>query len=178
MFEGFFFYSWTGWTPALIMLKGGTPDIAGFITSIVLWIGIPTVFLMPRLAYKLSLRKPFIWLPSIIIAIVAWGTIYTDLSLMWLPMVLVGIATNTRFATILALPVELMPEEEVGTASGLILSIGYMGGVIGPLIGGRILDLTGSLDQSLLVLSGVSVAMAIVAFMLPETGNKIRGKNL
>ena len=174
----FSFLNWTGWAPALLMLKGATPDLAGLLTSIALWVGIPTVLLMPRLAYKLGLRKPFLWLPSIIIAIVAWGAIYIDLSLMWLPMVLVGVADSTRIVVLLALPVELMPEEEVGTASGLVLSFGYSGAIIGPLVGGRILDITGSLDPSLLVLSGVSIAMAVIAFKLPETGNKTSGKNL
>jgi len=174
--ENSFFFNWAGWAPALIMLKGATAELAGFLTSIVLWIGIPTVFLMPRLAYKLGLRKPFLWLPSIIAAIFAWGAIYMDLSLMWLPMALVGIAVNTRFPILLALPIELIPEGEVGTASGLILSIGCAGGIIGPLIGGRILDLTGSLDLSLLALTGISIAMAVVAFMLPETGTRNRVK--
>ncbi|MAF86072.1 MAG: hypothetical protein CL875_06345, partial [Dehalococcoidales bacterium] len=63
-------------------------------------------------------------------------------------------------------------------ASGLVLSFGYSGAIIGPLVGGRILDITGSLDPSLLVLSGVSIAMAVIAFKLPETGNKTSGKNL
>lgn len=171
----FFFLSWIGWAPALMMLKGATIDLAGLVTSIVLWISIPTVFLMPRFAYKMGLRKPFLWLPSIIGAIVAWGAIHIDLSMSWLPMALVGIIDSTRLVIILSLPVELMPEEEVGTASGLVLSIGYSGGIIGPLIGGRILDLTGSLDLSLLVLSGVSIAMAVIAFILPETGTKAKG---
>jgi CP family cyanate transporter-like MFS transporter len=174
--ENSFFFNWVGWAPALIMLKGGTPEIAGLLTSIVQWVGIPTVILMPRLAYKLGVRKPFIWLPSIITAIAAWGAIYTDLSLMWLNVLLVGIADSTRIVVLLALPVELMPGEKVGTASGLVLSIGYLGAIIGPLIGGRILDITGSLDLSLLVLSGVSIAIAAVTFMLPETGTKNRIK--
>ena len=174
--ENSFFFNWVGWAPALIMLKGGTPEIAGLLTSIVQWVGIPTVILMPRLAYKLGVRKPFIWLPSIITAIAAWGAIYTDLSLMWLNVLVVGIADSTRIVVLLALPVELMPGEKVGTASGLVLSIGYLGAIIGPLIGGRILDITGSLDLSLLVLSGVSIAIAAVTFMLPETGTKNRIK--
>jgi MFS family permease len=91
-------------------------------------------------------------------------------------MALVGIAVNTRFPILLALPIELIPEGEVGTASGLILSIGCAGGIIGPLIGGRILDLTGSLDLSLLALTGISIATAVVAFMLPETGTRNRVK--
>ena len=71
----------------------------------------------------------------------------------------------------LALPVEMVPKEQVGTASGLVLSVGYAGGVIGPLIGGRILDLTDSLSLSLVVLVGTSIAIIGTAFMLPETGS-------
>ncbi len=72
---------------------------------------------------------------------------------------------------ILALPVEMVPKEQVGAASGLVLSIGYAGGVIGPLMGGRILDITGSLSLSLVVLAGTSIAIIGAAFMLPETGS-------
>jgi MFS family permease len=92
-------------------------------------------------------------------------------------MLLVGIADNTRFAAIMALPVELIPDEDVGTASGLVISFGYSGAIFGPLVGGRILDITGNLDLSLLVLSGISIVIAVIAFKLPETG-KIMGKNL
>ncbi|GAJ03164.1 unnamed protein product, partial [marine sediment metagenome] len=145
-------------------------------TSIIAWVSIPTVFFMPRLAYKLGLRKPFLWIPSIILALAAWGAIHISLSMSWLLMALVGVANTTRFITILALPVEMIPEEDVGTASGLVLSIGYIGGIIGPLIGGRILDITGSLDLSLLILTGVSIAAAGITFRLPETGPKTRGK--
>jgi len=172
LLENFFFYNWSGWSPMLMMLKGATPELAGLITSVITWVGIPTVFLMPRLAYKLDLRKPFLWVPSIVTAFLAWGAIHIDLSMVWLFMVLVGIATTTRYTTLLALPVELSPKEGAGTASGLVLSVGYAGGIIGPLVGGRILDITGSLDLSLLILSGVSIAMVALALRLPETGKK------
>ncbi len=176
LLHNFFLYSWLSWAPALMMLKGATPEQAGLITSTTPWIAIPTVFLMPRLAYKLGLRKPFLWVPSIIIALLAWGAIYVNLSLSWLLMALMGVATSTRFTIILALPIEMRPDEEVGTASGLVLSVGYAGGIVGPLIGGRILDLTGSLDLFLLILTGISIATAVVAFMLPETGTRNRVK--
>jgi len=176
LLNNFFFFTWIGWAPALMMLKGATPDLAGLISSITMWVGIPAVLLMPRLAYKLGLRKPFLWVPSIVLALASWGAIHVSLRMSWLLMALVGVANNTRFVTIMALPVDMMSKEEVGTASGLVLSIGYIGGIIGPLIGGRILDLTGSLDLSLLVLVGVSIAAAGIAFTLPETGPKARGK--
>jgi len=175
LLEGFFFYTRTGWTPALMMSKGATPELAGLITSINFWVAIPTVLLVPRLAYKLGVRKPFLWVTSIIEAIFALVAINANLSMSWLLMVLVGAADNTRLVFTLALPVELMPEEDVGTASGLILSIGFIGTIIGPLTGGHILDLTGSLDISLIVLAVVALAAAGIAFRLPETGVKPEG---
>jgi len=63
----------------------------------------------------------------------------------------------------------MLPEKEVGTASGLILT-GHIGGLIGTLAVGRILELTGNLDLSLIILAVVSIITAGVTFMLPETG--------
>ena len=92
----------------------------------------------------------------------------------WFLMALVGIANGTRFITLLALPVEMMDQKEVGTASGIVISIGFAGGVIGPLIGGNILDNTQSLDLSFMVLMGVSLVTAFLVSRLPETGPRRR----
>ena len=166
-----FFYTWSGWAPTLLMLKQATPEMAGLLTSVTIWVSIPTGLLMPRLAYKLGLRKPFLWIPAIVLAGAALGARTITLDMSWIIMVVVGVAIMTQWTTILALPVEMVPKEEVGAASGLVLSVGYIGGVIGPLMGGRILDITGSFSLSLVVLAGVSVAMVGIAFMLPETGS-------
>jgi len=91
-------------------------------------------------------------------------------------MALAGFFLETRFVTIMALPVEIMSKKEVGIAGGLVLSVGFIGGVSVSLIAGRILDLSGSLDRALLILIGVSIAAAAVAFRLPETGPRARGK--
>ena len=134
----------------------------------------PTLFLMPRLAYKLGVRKPFVLIPAIVLALGALGALYTNIPLSWPLMAIVGIANVTRFGTILALPPEIMPHKEVGTASGLVLSVGYLGGIIGPLIGGRVLDVTGNLNQSLILLIGISITTAVLAYRLRETGPRAR----
>ena len=92
-------------------------------------------------------------------------------------MALVGVVNVTRFTTILALPVEMIPSKSVGAASGILISVGYAGGVLGAFSGGRILDLTGSLDNSFLVLVGLSIAAVILALKIPETGPKARAKH-
>ena len=47
-------------------------------------------------------------------------------------MVVLGIITSGTFAMFLALPVEIAPKEAVGAASRMLLSIGYIEGLVGP----------------------------------------------
>ena len=125
-----------------------------------------------------GLRKPFLWLPGIVLAFAAWGALNITLPLSWPLMALIGVALETRFVTIMALPVEMMPRDQVGTASGLVWSVGLAGGVVGAFTGGRILDLTGSLDVVLFVLLGLSAAATVIALALPETGPRARSSKL
>jgi cyanate permease len=168
----FFLWSWTGWAPTLLMLKGASLGLAGLIASMTVWAIIPTFLLMPGLSYRLGLRKPFLWIPSVVLAFTAWLVTKASILASWFIMALVGVAASTRFITLFTLPIEIMPREDVGTASGIMLSLGYIGAVIGPLIGGRILDSSQSLDKMLLILVFVSVAAALVNLGIPETGTK------
>ena len=168
----FFMNTMMGWSPALLQLKGASPEMAGVIASIIPWAAIPGMLLMPRLSDRLGLRRPFIWGPSLVLAITALVAIQADLAQSWVVMALVGISIPTRFITILTMLVELVPREHVGTASGLVF-VGYLGGAIGPFTAGNILDLTGSFDRAFLVLVAASVAALIIAFRLPETGRRV-----
>jgi len=172
--HNFFVLTWNGWSPVLMMMKGASPSSAGLIASIALWSYIPAYILMPRLSYRLGIRKPFLWIPSVVLAIAAWGATQVSVTASWFLMALVGIANGTRFITLLALPVEMMHKREVGTASGIVISIGFAGGVVGPLIGGAILDNTQSLDLSFMVLMGASLAAAFLASRLSEKGGEHR----
>jgi len=166
--------NWNGWAPVLMMLKGASPELAGIVSSVTLWAMIPTFLLAPRLSHRIGLRKPFLWAPSILLATVFLTYRYVPINFSWLIMILVGIAAATRFTTLMSLPIEIVHETEVGMASGMLASIGFTGGVIGPLIGGRVLDTTGSLNSSLVILVIISVVAAIIASRIPETGPRAR----
>ena len=56
----------------------------------------------------------------------------------------------------------------------MMLSIGYVGPLIGPWFAGYLMDTTGTLDSALIFLAGVSVAWACIAFFVPETGSRAR----
>jgi MFS transporter, CP family, cyanate transporter len=160
-----------GWAPALFQFKGASPELAGLIASISLWVCIPAILLMPRLSDRMGRRKPFLWGTTIAMGMAALLGIFVRLDTAWVMMVITGISVPTRFITTLTLLVESMPARDMGIASGLVF-LGYLGGVVGPLVGGHILDLTGSLDRSLLILLGVSLATLALIHRLPETGTR------
>jgi CP family cyanate transporter-like MFS transporter len=166
----FTFRNWSSWAPVMMMLKGASPSLAGLIASVTVWAVLPTFLLAPRLSHRIGLRRPFLWVPSIVSAIAFWIARYITINTSWFIMLLVGVASGTRYTTLMALPLELTHEREVGMASGMLLSIGYIGGVIGPLVGGRVLDITQNLDISLLVLTIISLAATFIALKVPETG--------
>ena len=126
----------------------------------------------PWASYKVGLRKPFMWGSALLLAFASWSAIYIPAPLGWPLMVLVGIATSGTFAMILALPLELLPNEYAGMASGTVLSIGYVGGLVGPWLAGRIVDVTGSFDLALYILTGTAIVWALIGFLIPETGRR------
>jgi len=167
-------WNWNGWAPVMMMLKGASPSLAGLIASITIWAILPAFLLAPRLSHRIGLRKPFLWVPSIVLAIIFWGAQYITINISWFVMALAGVAFGSRFTTLMALPLELAHESEVGMASGMMLSIGSVGAVLGPLVGGRILDITQRFDMSLIVLMIISLAATFIAFKVQETGPRRR----
>lgn len=170
LFNNVHFYIWAAWSPALLIMKGSPPDLAAVIGSVMGWISLPVVFLMPLVSYKVGLRKPFIWISALVLAFLSSSAIFASVPFFWPLMVLVGITTGGTFSMILALPVEMVPKERIGMASGMVLSIGYIGGLVGPWAAGYLVDLTGSYDSVLIVLSGTALLWAGATFLLPETG--------
>lgn len=168
------FYVWVTWTPALMMLKGTTAEVASALTSIRGWAALPSTFLVPLLSYKIGLRKPFLWGSGLLLAFISLWAINMSAAWGWLLMVLVGILGSGSFAMILALPVELSGRNSIGSASGMMLSIGYVGGLIAPWLAGYLFDVSGTLDWALVGLAVISLGWALIGALIPETGTKSR----
>lgn len=168
------FYSWSGWTPTLMMMKGGSPDLGALMTSVIVWMGIPIVLLIPSVSSRIGLRKPFVWGSTIILGLTAWGAIFSSLSSGWLIVAALGLANNTFFVMLLILVAELVPPQDIGRASGIQLTLGYIGGLLGPWVAGYVLDATGNLDGHLMILIGLSAVATYLAFTLPESGPRTK----
>lgn len=81
-------------------------------------------------------------------------------------MVIAGIINILRFNTLLSLPVEIMPKEHSGVAGGVVVSVGYLGAVIGPSMAGQILDITGSFQSIFIILLVLSVITMRLTFLI------------
>jgi MFS transporter, AAHS family, 3-hydroxyphenylpropionic acid transporter len=171
-FNDVHFYAWSAWTPSLLTMKGAPPDLAAFIASSRCWASLPAMFLMPWASHKLGLRKPFMWGSALLLMVATWITLYMPYQWGWALMAVVGIATSGTFAMLLALPIEMLPRNAVGTASGAILSIGYIGGLVGPWLTGKVVDATGNFDRALIGLTVIAALWVVLGFLMPEAGRK------
>lgn len=167
--HNFVLYTFVGWLPQYLMNVGVGSGSAGLITSLTFWIGVPSVILLGRLSSRLGRRKPFLWGSSILLTVVMYAALLINAKLSWVLVLFAGAANAIRFSTILSLPVEIVRPGQAGTASGMVMSIGYIGALVGPLIGGIILDSTGSYEWIFLSLVIVSALATVLVFLLPET---------
>jgi CP family cyanate transporter-like MFS transporter len=164
------FYIIMGWFPTFFVQKGLTENTAGFLTSLVTITALPAVFLVPFASDRVGLRKPFLWISCLLAAIAFIGILYTPVILDAVLMGLLGITLTTTYVMSLFLPTELVNPVHAGTATGLVISVGYIGGALGPLFVGYLKDLTGTLLISIVMLGIIMIISMILAFFVPETG--------
>ncbi len=167
--------TWVGWMPHFLTSMEASAKAAGWITSVTLWTGMPSVILLSRLSARLHTRTPFLWVPSILLMLLSLLLLVIRPSIAWLVMLLAGAATSIRFNTILAPPVEMVSAEQSGSASGIVMSVGYMGALAAPLLAGFILDSGWSYSWVFVSLGAASTVTAAIALAVPETGERLPG---
>ena len=72
------------------------------------------------------------------------------------------------------IPVDLAPAEEVGAFTGLMLTVGFGGVVVGPPLIGFLRDASGGNLLGLLVMLGIAVAQLWLTLVMPETSPRHR----
>jgi len=164
------FYIIIGWFPTFFIQKGISEASSGILTSVVTLAGIPAVFLIPFASDRVGLRKPFLWVSCLIAAVSFLGIIYTPFILDFILMGVLGITLTATYVMSLFLPLELVRPAYSGTASGIVISVGYIGGALGPIIAGYLKDSTGTLTSTIILLAVLMLISMLLIFFIPETG--------
>jgi len=158
--------------------RGLTAARAGALVSIML--GVSTVFKIVGgvLSDRVGSRKPFLIIGALVqgICTIAFAA-FSGMPLV-VVLIICGIGMGVIPPIFFVIPLEL---KEIGpplaaTATGLIFMLSNAGGFFGPIISGKIMDLTGTHWPGFLFMGALLIIAAFCIFPMRETGRKARVK--
>lgn len=130
---------------------------------------------------KVGKRKPFLILCAVIMGLCIPTFVVFKGAPLVITLIVAGAALGTIAPVMMAIPVELkqIGTALTGTAVGVIFMIGNTGGFFGPVVSGKLMDMTKSPLTGFLFMGVALIISAFVVIPLTETGKKRQSaKNL
>ena len=163
-----------GYAPTyLVSVQGMTAPAAGVVISIVMWVFVAGAFVVPALSDRVGLRKAFyvpcMFITGVFIIAVAF-LVGTPL---WIVAAIWGFAAGASpIAFVVPLEMAGVGTALAGSALGIAVTAGYLGGFIGPLVCTRLADLS---PIAGFAFGGVCYALSALLFLgIKETGPRVR----
>ncbi len=157
-----------GFLQTLLESKGIDPATAGLTTSMISWSMIPSSFIIPILSDRIGLRKPFIWVLSLIAGIALYLTGTTTGIPLWISAIVYGFLIGGMAPIVLAMPVETVGPLHSATAGGFMLVGGYAGATVAPLLVGSLWASSGSFYPAIIACMVLTEIDVICGLMLKE----------
>ncbi len=160
-------HGFNNWLPKLLESGGFSPTMAGFLASISLFAGIPSVLIIPRMVPQ-HLRGRFIGLLALLVMVALLLSITASPYPLIFGLVLFGIAGSSLFPLLMLVLMEA-PEvgpRYMGSAGGIFFCVAEIGGFTGPLIMGALVDMTGAFLVGTAFLASLSLITFAVMFLL------------
>ncbi|MCL0102068.1 MFS transporter [Dehalococcoidia bacterium] len=159
-------HSLANWLPEILRAQGMSATEAGFWAAVPTLIGIVAALSVSRYAS----RERRAWMLTGVFCCSGAATVLiavTDGLPLFVGLILLGAGRLTTILVMLTLMgAPQVGARHMGAASGLYFTVGETGGVFGPLMLGGVADLTGGFEGGLLVLTGLSVVLLLLTFVL------------
>jgi len=155
------------WLPKILESRGLSPTMAGFVASAPLLAAIPAVLIIPRLVPP-HLRGRFIALFALLVAVALLVSVAASGFALLVGLLLFGMAGYSLFPLVILILMET-PEvgsRYMGSAGGIFFCIAEVGGFMGPLIIGALVDMTGAFLTGISSLVILSLVIFTVTFLL------------
>jgi cyanate permease len=162
----------SNWLPAILESRGVTPAVAATVTSGFILIRILGIVSIPALSDRFSSRRRPIIVCGLAGALGMLGLV--GLHTVWglaVSLVLVGTFVIGGLSPLIrSIPIELsgIGPRLTAVATGLIFTVGEVGGFMGPFLIGALRDLTGSFTPALLTLAAAGLITAIAGYLMEE----------
>jgi MFS family permease len=158
-----------GFLQTLLESKGIDPTTAGLTTSMISWFMIPSSLIIPILSDRVGLRKPFIWVLSLLAGITLYLTGTTVGAPLWASAIVYGFLIGGIAPIVLAMPVEIVGPLHSATAGGFMLVGGYLGATVAPWLVGSLWASSGSFATAIIACTVLTEIDVICALMLKES---------
>lgn len=167
------FFAVLGWVPRILSAKGVESSQAGIMSGLVPLFGLLANFFTPMISTKVKNRTLFIKGAFLISSLTIIFMIYGSANSFWVLLPIIGYALNMGFVLCMfILPGDLVKQKNLGAATGLVMTIGYAGSLIGSTVSGMLWDYSQKISMVLLGLFVVAVLGLIVSHLIPEPFQK------
>lgn len=157
------FYIVVTWFPVIFQSKGLSASTAGWMLSLVQFVGVLGSFLTPLLAARMRSQRVLVAAVVLLSLIAYAGILSSANSLILLWCVLLGLALGGYLSLALLFFILRTPDTRAAAElSGMAQSIGYLLAATGPLLFGWLHELTHGWTASLLALCGITLILLAV----------------
>ncbi len=163
------FFAANAWLTAYYESLAWPPARAAIPLGVLTGVGAVAGFLAPALTDRLRARRPLLLIACAVAVVGMTGIALAPASFAWVWSGLFGFGIFGSFTISLALPVDISPPARVGTSTGVALTVGYVGALIGPLLVGYLHDVTESFSGGIAAMFALTAVMTAVALTVPET---------
>lgn len=168
----FILHGLSNWLPAILEARGFGPALAGTLTSLFILVRVLGIVSVPALSDRFATRRlPIVGCGlagtvGLLGLLVADGVVALVGSLVLVgTFVIGGLSPLVR-----AIPMELagIGPRLTAVATGLVFTVGEVGGFLGPFLVGTVRDATGSFAPALAALAGASLLTAVAGYLMDE----------
>ena len=157
--QSFLFYFFAAWLPTIALSKGLSPTVAGYMAFAFQLMTIPAAFIIPTIATRLKDQRGLIAFISVLYLASLCGLVFAKSSV-WITIsvMLYGFSTGSCFnLCMLLIGLRTRSAARATSLSGMVQSLGYGFGALGPILGGWLFDLTGGWNTAFALVGALIV---------------------
>ena len=159
--QSFLFYFFAAWLPTIALSKGLSPESAGYLAFAFQLTTIPAAFIIPAIATRLKDQRGLISVVAVLYIASLCGLVFAKTILpLTICVMLYGFSTGSCFnLCMLLISLRTRNAARATSLSGMVQSLGYGFGALGPILGGWLFDLTGSWNTAFLLVGCLIVVI-------------------
>jgi cyanate permease len=159
----------TSWLPRILEDQAFAPTLAGYASSIPLLAGIPALLILPRFIPP-ERRGLALAVMAVLSASSVWLILCLTGLLMYVGLILYGIAACTLvpLLTLILMETPEVGARHMGSAGGLFFCLSEIGGFMGPLLVGMLVDWTGGFLAGGYFVVALSLGILLMSFLMEK----------